>query len=256
MGIETAAAAALAAYAPYIAAGTAVAASAVGTGMSMYSQNQQAKTAQRMADYNAAAQRQDAEVQARLAQYQSNVNAQMAQAQAQTKINNAQSVANQVPGLETQQRERARRMREEKERALSMQRAKYANSGVVNEGSPLVVLADTSQLAELNIQDGLYESELQRRSLLRQAELTKYEASFSLLEADQQRYAGLAAQAGQRISNRRVDITRLTGAAEASTYRAAAAASLIQGVGQTADLAFDYRYKIAPGDWDRRRKTP
>lgn len=239
----------------YIPAIISLAASAAGTGISMYSQQQQAKTAQRMTDYNAAIQRQDADVQARLAKYQANANAQMAQAQAQAKFNNAQSIANQVPGVEAQTRERVRRMREEKERMLSMQRAKYANSGVVNEGSPLVVLADSSQLAELNIQDALYESEMQRQSLLRQAELTRFEAGFSLLEADQQLYKGLAAQAGQRIQNRRADITRLSGAAEAASLRTRATASLVSGIGDTAGQAFDYRYKMSPSPWGRKQSS-
>lgn len=239
--------------AAYVPAIISLAASVAGTGISIYSQQEQAKTAQRMADYNAAIQRQDAEVQTRLAKYQSDVNARMAEAQAQAKINNAQSIANQVPGVEALVRERARRLREEKGRLLSMQRAKYANSGVVNEGSPLVVLTESSQLTDLNIQDTLHEGELQRQSLLQQAELTRYEAGFSLLEADQQRYKGLAAQTNQRIQNRNADIVRLSGAADAARLRAGAQVSLVSGIGDAAGQAFDYGYKLYPDTWARRK---
>lgn len=232
-----------------------LAATAAGTGISMYSQQQQARTAQRMAEYNSAIQRQDAEVQTRLALYQAGVNAQMAQAQAQAKFNNAQSLANQVPGVEAQSRERARRLREEKERMLSMQRAKFANSGVVNEGTPLVVLADSSQLSDLNIRGAMHEGELQRQDLLRQADLAKFEGGFSLLEADQQRYKGLAATAGQRIQNQQADYTRLVGDVDASQYRAQATASLISGIGSAASQTFDYGYKLYPDTWGKRKSS-
>lgn len=239
-----------------ISAGVSVAAGAVGTGMSMYSQNEQAKTAERMAGYNAAIQRQDAEMQMRLAQYQAGANAQIAQAQAQAQINNAQSLANQTLGVEAQQREQARRQREEKERLLSFQRARYAKAGVVAEGSPLVLLSETAQLADLNIQDRQYQDELQRQSLFRQAELVRYDAGSSLLEADQQRYRSLAAQTGQRIRNREADFTLLSGRASASAYRAAAGASLISGLGSVAGNSLDYAYKLVPAKAPASRATP
>lgn len=219
-----------------------VAASAAGTGMSMYAQSEQAKTSQRMAEYNAAIQRQDADMQARLAQYQAGVNAQVAQAQAQAQINNAQTLANQAVGVEAEARERARRSREESERAQSLMRARYAKSGVVAEGTPLVVLANEGRNAELAVHTGLYQSELQRQSLLRQSELERYQSNFSLMEAAQYDYEGLAASAGKRIAYRNANMTVLAGQAQASALRSQGTASLFSGISSAAGTAMNYAY--------------
>jgi hypothetical protein len=203
-------------------------------GISYYGQQQQADTASRMASYNAAIQRQNADVQARMAQYQATVNASAANAEAQGRLNNAASLTNQVAGVEAQQREKVRRMREDQERQLAVQRGKFAKAGVVNEGSPLVVLADTARLTELNIQDAAYESELERRSLLRSAEMEKFQSGFSLLDAGQAQYQGAVAGAQRRIAYREADLTKMAGDATARSYRNQATGSLISGLSSTA----------------------
>ena len=219
-----------------------VAGSLASAGISYYGQQQQADTASRMANYNAAIQRQNADVQARMAQYQAGVNANAASAEAQARMNNAASIANQATGVEAQQREKARRMREDQERQLAIQRGKYAKAGVVNEGSPLVVLADTARLTELNIQDAAYESELERSSLLRKSEMEKFQSGFSLLDASQYQYQGAIAGAQQRIAFREADLTKMAGAATAQSYRNQATGSLISGIsGAASNAATAYR---------------
>lgn len=233
-------------YGEIIAAAVSIAASAVGTGMSMYSQQQQAQTQERMAAYNAAVQRQNADVQARMAQYQAGVNQQVAMAQYDAQQKNAAALENQARGVEAQGREQARRMREEQERMLAMQRAKFAKAGVVNEGSPLVVLAESAGLGELNIQDAAYETDLRRTELLHKAEQERFQAGFSLLDAGLEGYKSRIADVQRRMAYREADMTRLAGNAQAASYRMGMGASLMSGlsdIGQTGMSAAYYSGK-------------
>jgi hypothetical protein len=66
---------------------------------------------------------------------------------------NARVAQNEAQRTEMEARERARRMREENERALGAQRGAYAKSGVTSAGSPLMVMAETAGLGELAVAD-------------------------------------------------------------------------------------------------------
>ncbi len=92
----------------------AIGTSVVGTGVSIYGQQQQAKTAQRTAERNAKIQE------------------------------------NQALQVEMDARENARRQRDENKRRMKTQRSRYAASGVINEGTPLEVMAETAGLLELD----------------------------------------------------------------------------------------------------------
>ncbi len=232
----------------YVEAALAVAAvvtSAVGTGMSMYSQQQAAETAERQGAYNAAVQRNNADIQARMAQYQAGIDQQVAMAQYDAQQKNADAIAGQANAIEAQGREQARRQREEQERMLAVQRGKYAKAGLVNEGSPLVVLADTARLTELNIQDAAYEADLNRSETLRKAELERYQSGFSLLDASLADYRGKAADVSRRMAYRQADLAALAGGAQAAGLRSSASASLISGIGSTVGTAYDYYNKGA-----------
>lgn len=217
-----------------------LAATAVGTGMQYFSSQQQAATAQRLANYNAAVQRQNADIEAKLAQQQSAVNSAAAQAQAQAYANNAISLRNEATGIEARGRAEIDRMREEQARMAGLQRAKYARAGVVNEGSPLVVLADTARIGQLGIQDQLYQSDMEARAKRREADLQKFQGGFSLLDASMQQYQGAAAEAKRKIAYNEADLTQLSGAAQASAYRQQGTASLISGIGSLAGQGYGY----------------
>ena len=49
---------------------------------------------------------------------------------------------------------------------MATQRASYAKAGVLMEGSPLALLADTAGLYEMQTQDTFREAELRRHGLL------------------------------------------------------------------------------------------
>jgi hypothetical protein len=79
--------------------------------------------------------------------------------------------ANKVGRIETQSRERVRRIREQSGRVQSMMRSRVGASGVVMEGSPLEALADVAGTMELSAQDAVFEAEVARRDTMFQTEM-------------------------------------------------------------------------------------
>jgi hypothetical protein len=97
-------------------------------------------------------------------------------------LSNAETQRRYAETIRAQGQEEARRKREESEQRIATMRAKYAGSGVTFEGSPIVVLGDAARLAETNVQDIVYASELERQKQLRIGDITEFEAGFSLLD--------------------------------------------------------------------------
>ncbi len=225
--------------APYLIAMTvtSIAASAASTGISMYSQQEQAKTASAIADYNYDIERQNAEVQAKMAQQQALWRQQAAQVQYQLDQNNAQYMDQQARAVQMQAEEKARRVREEGERTLAKQRAQYAASGVVNEGTPLAVLSESAGLIELNAQDAIYEGDVQSRDWLRKAEEARYQSKFSLFDQQAAGYEAAAAKAGKVISLQTAELNRAAGKAQAEGYRISSYGTLLGGVSDIASTA-------------------
>jgi hypothetical protein len=95
----------------------ALATAAIGTGVAVYGQVQQAKTAKAIGKWNAKA----AENQAR-----------------QTEMDAAENI---------------RRKRRESARLLATQRSRYAKAGVLEEGTPLELLAETAGTLEMEVLD-------------------------------------------------------------------------------------------------------
>jgi len=215
----------------YILAAASIAATAVGTGVSYYSQQEQSRNAAAMANYNRQVADQNNRVNLQLAQQQSSWQAQNAEARAAAQNNNATALERQGRAAESQAREEARRERIKNERQLSMQRARYGKSGVTSEGSPLAVMAETAGLLELGIQDINYRGDMEGRAYDRKADLERFEAGFSMFDAGIARYEGAAAEAGFSINQNKSQADYLSGMNTAAGYKSAATGTLIQGVG-------------------------
>ena len=220
--------------------------SAVGTGMSVYSSMEQAKTQEQVAQYNYEMQRRNAEINAQMARQQADWNQQSAMAQYQAQQNNAAALNDQARAAEAQGREQARRLREEKERTLAMQRARYAKAGVTSEGSPLAVLADTARLTEMGIQDAAFQTELEARAYRRKAEAERFQSGFSLLDAGVAQMEGEAAAYGKQMAYRQADLTRMAGMAAAQGTRMGGYATLMSGGAQMASYGAEASYKYKP----------
>lgn len=194
-------------------------------GLSFYGQQQQAAAAQRMAQYNYATQKAQMEMQNQMA-------AQYAGAQAKMQNDlyayNAQIASNDATRVEQEARERARRMREENERALGVQRAQYAKSGVTSAGSPLMVMAETAGLGELAVADELYKADAQRSGLYQQAALEQFKGRMAQFEG-----ASSIAGYNYNIANAGAFNKPLLmqGRNEANALRMSSYGSLISGIG-------------------------
>lgn len=77
---------------------------------------------------------------------------------------------------EAEAHEQIRRDRRANKKALARQRQAYADAGVLEEGSPLTVAADTAALMELEHQDTMYQAGSQSRGFRTQAGFNKMQA--------------------------------------------------------------------------------
>jgi hypothetical protein len=217
-----------------------LAASAVGTGMAYYGQQQQASNARRVAEYNAQIAAQNNRVNLALAQQQSAWQAQNATIRAQAQENNARALNDQARAAEAQGREEARRMRERNDKQLAMQRARYAKSGVTSEGSPLAIMAESAALLELGVQDVHYKSDLEARAYDRKAELERFEAGFSLFDAGVAQYESAAAETGFRLQRNKDKADYMAGMSQAQGYQNAAIGTLVSGAGDAIAIGTNY----------------
>ena len=176
----------------------------------------------------------------------------VAQANANAANQNAAILADQGRATEAQAREQARRTREESDKVLAMQRARYAKSGVVNEGTPLAVMAETAGLLELGVQDAAYEADMTGRAYDRRSELAKFEGrqalyegqlegvdaretiNQSIFDAGVAQYEAAANQAGIAIGLNQARVEKMSGMSTAQGYRNASYGTLLSGAGDIA----------------------
>lgn len=216
-----------------VAEGIAVAsviATAAGTGISMYAQQEQAKAAESAANYNYAIERQNAAVSAAMAERNAQMAQQQAQAQYQVGVNNAAALDAQALAIENQSREQARRLREENDRTKALQKARYAKSGVTSEGSPLAVMAETAGLLELGVQDGTFAADLEARNYRRAAEGERYQAEFSKLDEHLARYNEAAAKTGYAIDLNAAGVNRMARQNDAASMWTSSYGTLLTGL--------------------------
>jgi len=119
----------------------------VSTGFQMYSSYQEGKTAAAMAEYNAKIMEQQARQQGKVALIE------------------------------------ARRLRDEKERYLGMQRAAFSATGFTLEGSPLEVMAETANQWEWDISLNTYDRQLKAANLEGQANIYRMQKAAAKMKA-------------------------------------------------------------------------
>lgn len=184
--------------------------------MQMAMQNQQAHIAQQAASSQAAMMDHAARVQ----QAQAALNNQMQMQAAQARLNNATAMAANAETQTAVDRTNAAKQRDEYRRMQAIQRAKIAGSGVVESGSPLELLAETAGSMQQALNEGHYQSDLQRSKSLGEAALENFGGQLD------QAQAGLNLFASNQefgLNTWAADLTRQKGAAEASFLRASGA---------------------------------
>jgi hypothetical protein len=209
-------------------AGVAIAASLASAGMAYYGQQQQAASAERLANYNFAVQKQQMEMQARMQGI-------AADQQYQAGLQNASAMENQALRVEQEARERAKRMRSENERLLGEQRARFGKAGVTSTGTPLAVMAESAGLMELAVNDELYKADMERSSFYRKAEVEKWQAGYSLIDK-------AAADYNFASSTFRANPILLEGQNTATALRTNSYGSLISGVADAASIGSGFNF--------------
>jgi hypothetical protein len=220
-----------------MAAGTvaiiAAVAAVASAGVSAYGQQQQADNAKKIAEYNAAIQRQQTEINAALAGRQNEINQRALDLQRQQ----SEVISQQASQIEQTANEQQKRARIEQQRMLAAQRAAYAKAGVMTEGSPIAVLAETAGIFELQNQDVAYEADLRSRALQRESDLTKFGLQSDQYVLDLQ---SKAAEAARKIGIDESKLTQLQGRAAAEGYKTQSYATLLSGVSQAASVGMTY----------------
>jgi hypothetical protein len=211
---------------------TAVAAVA-SAGVSAYGQQQQASNARKIAEYNAAIQRQQTEINAALANRQNEINQRALDLQRQQ----SEVISQQASQVEQTANEQQRRTRLEQQRMIAAQRAAFAKAGVLTEGSPVAILAETASIFELQNQDIAYEADLRSRALNRESELTKFGLQSDQYVLDLQ---SKAAEAARKIGIDESKLTQLQGRAAAEGYKTQSYATLLSGVAQAGSTGMTY----------------
>jgi hypothetical protein len=217
----------------------------VGGGVGAYSSYQAGKSQQYMADLNSAAQARNAKMQLMGMQAAANVRKQEAEAKfalqasaAQGRFNNAKSIENQVIGQDRVDRANMRKRAAEAAEMQSTQRANIAASGVAEStGTPLDILAETASKIQMDREEQKYGTDLQRRTLFREAEMERFGGKLALAGATLDRSSGLleaslgmATARSQYLSNmRQSEITKLGGAYARQAGNLGAASSLLNG---------------------------
>ena len=254
---------------------TAIAAVAavVSAGVSIYSANEQSSAQAAMAEYNRMAAEQNASWQrlageraAQADQFNAQIQGFNADAQAQQAQMNRQMLGQQSDQLraqataqDAQARDQAGRIRAEKDRILGLQRSQFAAGGVTPEGSPLAVLADTSNMYDMQVNDTKLLANLETNKKRREAGLNDIIGDFNFnqdtfaammnskaakLSLDDAKFAEEAAGAGYRINLRQAAIEERAGMSQSRGTMYAGYGSALSNISQAG-----YYGSQAAGGW-------
>ena len=253
-----------------IAAATAAVASA---GVSIYSANEQSRAQAAMAEYNRMAQEQNASWQrlageraaqaeqfnAQIAGFNADAQGQQAQMNRQMLGQQSDQLRAQAAAQDAQARDQAGRIRAEKDRILGLQRSQFAAGGVTPEGSPLAVLADTTNMYDMQVNDTKLLANLETNKKRREAGLNDIIGDFNFnqdtfasmmnskaakLSLDDAKFAEEAAGAGYRINLRQAAIEERAGMSQSRGTMYAGYGSALSNISQAG-----YYGSQAAGGW-------
>lgn len=221
--------------------GTAMVVGAVATlaagGLAYYSSQEQAATAQQVAAYNAEIQRQQADLNAQMQIRQSEINQSMLQSQ----LNQTAALDNQAESIEAHGREEQRRLREERLRMMGAQTAGFAKGGVVTEGTPLAVFAETDYNFALQEMDIFKSSSEQADAIRRGAAMERHDIGTQM---EIEKLNVEAAKAGKAIGYSSAAMTTAQGAATARAYRLSGYGSLLGAGSSVSGRYADYKMRV------------
>ena len=228
----------------------AVAATAIGAGVSAYGSYQSGKAQQAIAGFNAAQKEREAktqllsmQTQAALQEEQARANFKLRGMEADAKNKNAKAIEDQALQQDAINRVNLSKRRDEFSRMQGQQRAAIAASGAAeSSGTPLDLLAETAAKIQQDQEEQHFAGEVNRRTLFSEAAQERLGGKLALAGATLDRnsaiaVAGLRANAGKAeelAAMRGAEIMRISGAAARTAGNYQAGATLISGLGGAA----------------------
>lgn len=223
----------------------------VGTGMSYMAAQDEAAQQQALADQQYGIQKRNAKINATIAKRQAAMKKKYSEASIVAKEVNAKNYEAQAASIQTQARERARRMRDQNDAALSSVKAGYAAAGVTSEGTPIIALAETAGRLELAVQDAKWQSDVEANQYLDAAKMERYnqyQDRNDMLVAD---YEAQLAKMGQSLNMDQAYFDRSVGYSQAAATKTAAYGTLLSGASSMLSTVASYDYssltKTTPG---------
>jgi hypothetical protein len=225
----------------------AVAATAIGAGVSAYGSYQSGKAQQAISNFNAAQKEREAktqllsmQTQAALQEEQARANFKLRSMESDAKNSNAKAIEDQALQQDAINRVNLSKRRDEFSRLQGQQRASIAASGAAeSSGTPLDLLAETAAKIQQDQEEQHFAGEVQRRTLFSEAAQERLGGKLALAGATLDRNSAIAA-AGLRANSgkaeelaamRGAEIMRISGAAARTAGNYQAGATLISGLG-------------------------
>jgi hypothetical protein len=220
----------------------------VGTGISYSAQTSAAATQREFATLNAAGQLQSTMLQGRQQQLTANLQAAQAETAQRSANNNAAALREQAEAEERIAQENIRKGRFEFQSMIAKHRAAGAASGVVDTtGSPLDLLVDAHEnQAQLEAEQH-YQANLQRSRMYRQAQIEEQQGKVSAINAGLHQIDGMAAMARARSDGTQIQLNKFSELASARGAQMAATGQLVSGIGSAAATGYSTYRNRTPG---------
>lgn len=213
---------------------------AVGQGVAYYGQQQAARTQQQFALLNSQSQVTQSAIQARLATSQAALQAQQARNQQQSAAVQAAAARDQAGQVAKVAQVNVGRQMEMQARIRSLIRAKQGATGLqAGVGSQLDILEESARLAALENSESIYQANVARRQLYRQAEGAQIGADYASIQSGIELMQGEARASAAKVAGYQAQMSGLAGVDAARGASLTALGGAIGGFGNLAFQAFD-----------------
>lgn len=240
----------------------AISTSAVGAGLSYYGSVQSAKTNMAIANRNAEIQGRNQNMQLQMGLAQAALDERTAKAQAgaqaaaaQAGLRNAEATREWADAAWRARAGDMEKQRRENMRLTARQRSKIAQSGLVETGSPLAVLAETAGQMQLDLEDQAWMADIERQQGWQEARNQEFEGRMGIFQAGMTRATGMAqaglnanaARAGFANGMQQIRIGLAGSRAESSAMKWQAGSQLVGNLGSTAYMGYNIAYNKPRG---------
>ena len=209
-----------------------IALGAIGQGVAYVGQQQAAKTQALFANLNAQAGLAQSQMQGRLAIANAAFQTQQAKNTQQAGQVNADALRSEAEARTRAAQINIARKQQDQDRFNSMLQARGAKSGAVNDiGSPLDILSYSAELEQNENAEALYQNEMERRSIYRQAQAEELGADRAGIQGEIYGMEGLARASAYRAQGVQAQLQGISGVQQARGASMSAFGGLVGGLG-------------------------